>query len=139
MCKCLFRLLSLLLLAAMFLCSAAAQVYIGAEKPEGWDDRALLRVTFFPEAQNDAILLECGGQTMLVDGGEILWTNAMAEALARRGIDHLDYMFNSHPHDDHIEVQYYLLKRGLVTPDVFISPFLPTMNVEKQQLMVALL
>ncbi|WP_195983700.1 MBL fold metallo-hydrolase [Clostridium sp. D33t1_170424_F3] len=50
----------------------------------------------------DSLLLECGGEAMLVDGGTADRGEEVARYLRRRGWDSLRYVVNSHPDADHI-------------------------------------
>ena len=74
--------------------------------------------------QGDCIVISCGGQRMLVDGGENqAMRNKVVDAyLAENGIDHFDYFFLTHAHDDHLEMQQRLIKKGII-PDMVISPY----------------
>ena len=65
----------LLILLAMLLAmpaAAVAEVYLisgEAELPEGWAERETLRMTVVDTNRSDAIILQCGGEAMMVDGG----------------------------------------------------------------------
>lgn len=50
----------------------------------------------------DSILLECGGQTVLVDCGTKHHVPQITDMLKSRDISHIDIIFNTHPHSDHI-------------------------------------
>ena len=50
----------------------------------------------------DSLLLECGGEAMLVDGGTPDRGEEVVQYLTRRGIDSLRYVVNTHPDADHI-------------------------------------
>lgn len=120
---------------------AGADVYVEAEKPADWDERNLLKITAMNFYQNDAFILECGGQVMLLDGGAKPQWKKYAEYLEAHGLTHVDILFNSHPHDDHLEALYYMVKNDRLTADVFISPFSDLYRDEKkyQQNMVKVL
>ena len=100
---------------------AAGDVYIEQEKPEGWEDQYLLRITALYSLDCDAYVLECDGETMILDGGK----NAgyLTDYLTERGITHVDMIFNTHPHDDHIDAVYHAIRNEKLTTDVFYSPF----------------
>jgi len=59
-------------------------------------------VYFLDVGQGDAAFVICDGETMLIDGGSPSSSNLIYSFLERNGIEHLDYIVNSHPHDDHI-------------------------------------
>ena len=113
------------LLCAMLLMAGTAQaeVYIEQEKPADWEERDLLRITALYALDCDSFVVECGGQSMLVDGGNKPKEKSLTDFLTERGLQHLDIIFNSHPHDDHIEAVYNALLHDGITADVFISPF----------------
>lgn len=50
--------------------AARTEVLIGETPPEDWPEREVLRVTVLETGRSDAILLECGGEAMMIDGGE---------------------------------------------------------------------
>ena len=100
--------------------TAAAEVFLG-QPPENWAEN-VLRVTAIPVGEGDAILLECGGESMLVDGGPSARFHQLTAALEARGITHFRYMLNTHYHDDHIEGLYHLMKEGW-TADEYMHPY----------------
>ena len=109
------------LLAAV--CAARADVYIDQEKPEDWEERDLLRIYALYALDCDAFVIECGGQTMLVDGGNRPKETDLVSFLEEHGWTHLDIIYNSHPHDDHLEAVYDALMHGSISGDCFMSPF----------------
>ena len=111
----------LVLLAAA--CAAHADVYIDQEKPEDWEKRDLLRIWALYALDCDSFVVECGGQTMLIDGGNKPKEADLVAFLAEHGWTHLDIIFNSHPHDDHIEAVYNALMNDEITAEIFMSPF----------------
>ena len=113
----------LCLILAMILItgSACAEVYIDQEKPEDWEDRYLLRVYALRSLDCDAYVLECDGEMMILDGGKN--ASYLTEFLAAHDISHVDMIFNSHPHDDHVDAVYNAIRTGKLTTDVFYSPF----------------
>ena len=111
------------------------------EGPPFAEDAELLTVDVLGIRQGDCILISCGGETMLVDGGESQRFPAVNRYLTARGIDHFDYFFLTHAHDDHLEMQQRLLKKGY-TVDRLISPYdendsYPLWNDYKRQLAAA--
>ena len=125
------RILACLLAAALLpagVLSAAparAEVYIDQEKPADWEERKLLRITALYALDCDSFVVECGGKTMLIDGGNKPKEDDLVAFLEERNMTHLDVIFVSHPHDDHIEAVYNALMHDRITADVFISPFRP--------------
>lgn len=84
------RLAALCLLLCL-ICLSAAQAEIYNELPcEDWYRRPLLRLTAFNTAQSDCLLLECGGQRMMIDGGSAPFRENLKTALEERGITHFN-------------------------------------------------
>ncbi len=73
-----------------------------ASPPLGQD---LLQVDYINIVIGDCILLRAGGQAMLIDGGTADRIDTVLSFLQDNNIQHLDYLFNTHAHDDHIQVQ----------------------------------
>lgn len=122
------RLLILLMLCCLPTL-AAAEVYLSAELPADWPERELLRVTILETGRSDAILVECGGEAMLIDGGDASWSNALRSDLDKRGLTEFKYFLNTHPHNDHIEGLTNLMAWGY-KPGRFMSPFSADWNDE---------
>lgn len=112
----------LLILLLLLPLRAGAEVYLSADVPEDWYDRDLLRVTILETGRSDAILVECGGENMLIDGGDASWSEALRSDLQKRGLTRFRYFLNTHPHNDHIEGLTALMQWGY-RPERFMSPF----------------
>ena len=113
----------ILLLCALLFSAASADVHIGEEKPADWDQRDLLKVTFYQETTDEAITVECGGKLMMVDGGTGPYWQWFWPYLEEHGMTHFDIMYNSHPHYDHLQGEMYLLKLTDIQVDTFYSSF----------------
>ena len=101
-----------LLLMICLCASAQAEIYFELP-PEAWQDKDVLEWTIFDTNEGDAMLLRCGGESMMVDGGPKPYREKLRDALAARGLEHdMKYYFSTHHHDDHIDGLYYLLKYG---------------------------
>jgi competence protein ComEC len=61
-----------------------------------------LTVHFIDVGQADCALLACGGEYMLIDGGNAADGYAVRSYLENAGVDKLDLMVATHPHEDHI-------------------------------------
>ena len=101
--------------------TACADVFIDQEKPEDWEDRYLLRIYALRSLDCDAYILECDGERMILDGGKN--ASYLTEFMEKHGFSYVDMIFNSHPHDDHIDAVYNAILKGRLTTDVFYSPF----------------
>ena len=117
------EMICILLLLASTICAGQAEVYIDQEKPADWEERDLLRIYALYALDCDSFVLECGGQVMLLDGGNGPKRKDLVDFLKEHGWEHPDIIFSSHPHDDHLEAVYNALKLEQITTDVFMSPF----------------
>ena len=111
-----------IVLAAGMLCGAGAEVFLNKEKPADWEERDLLKITAM-DFINDAFILQCSGESMIIDGGSKMYWKTMMDYLESIGLSHVNILFNTHPHDDHLEAQIQMVKSGRLTADRFISPF----------------
>lgn len=85
-------------------------------------DAALLTVDVVGIRQGDCIIITCGGERMLVDGGEG-WRFPYVDAyLKQYGIERFDCFFLTHAHDDHLEMQEKLIAAGYPVGKV-LSPY----------------
>lgn len=64
---------------------------------------AELTVHFLDVGQGDAAILECDGQVLMIDGGDRSANQFVYSYLRDLGIDYIDYMISTHPHDDHVQ------------------------------------
>ena len=64
-------------------------------------DPNTMKVYFIDVGQADCLYAEQGGQTLLVDGGNIEDGPLVAKYLTELGVDHLDYVIVTHAHEDH--------------------------------------
>jgi len=62
----------------------------------------LLEVHWINVASADCILLRIGERTMLIDSGRLKEYERITKYFQEIGVAHLDYVFETHPHDDHI-------------------------------------
>ncbi len=108
---------AVLLVLLMYLPAlAAAQVYAG-EPPADWTRKETLEWTVFDVNKGDAMLLTCGGESMLVDGGPKPFRETLRDELEARGLRHLTRILNTHYHDDHIDGLYYLFTYGFTADE----------------------
>jgi len=66
-----------------------------------WKEDALV-VHYIDIGQADCMLLECDGETMLIDGGYADRADEVVEYLKEQEIDRLELVVGTHPHGDHI-------------------------------------
>lgn len=100
-------------------------IFNGCEMPSAISDNipydnSELRVSFIDVNQGDSTLIECGGQSMLIDAGIYSERHSVTSYLSSLGIKSLDYCVATHPHSDHIggmsEVLYNFSVDTLVYP-----------------------
>ena len=60
------------------------------------------RIRYLDVGQADAALVECDGHYMLIDGGNVADSSLIFTVLKSEGVTHLDYIVNTHPHEDHV-------------------------------------
>ena len=76
-----------------------------SEEPEivdfSWKEDCLV-VHYIDIGQADCMLLECGGETMLIDGGYAERGSEVVAYLQEQGVEKLDLVVGTHPHADHI-------------------------------------
>lgn len=73
----------------------------GCESSSSEQNLGQLIVTFMNVGQGDAILLECNGRNMIIDGGSA-YTNNVYLTLREKSITDFDYVVCTHPDEDHI-------------------------------------
>ena len=61
-----------------------------------------LVVHYLDVGQGDSEILQCGGQTMLIDAGTNDSTNVLIQDIKELGITRFDIIVATHPHEDHI-------------------------------------
>ena len=83
---------------------------------------AELRIHFINVGQGDSILIQCDGETMLVDAGPLEAGSVVNEYIRNTtGIKTLNYVIATHSHDDHLFGMPEALK-GLSVEKVYSSP-----------------
>ena len=60
-----------------------------------------LRVLFIDVGQADSALLTCGGESLLIDGGNVADSSTVYTVLKKNGVTHLNYVVCTHAHEDH--------------------------------------
>ena len=73
-----------------------------ADIPFANEQKELLTVTFLDVGQGDAAVLQCGGQTMMIDGGKAKASSYIYSWLKKNQISYLDVMVATHTDADHI-------------------------------------
>lgn len=116
------KLLSLLTTVLLLFSTACASVYVNEPAPEHWQPEQMLRMVVLDTDRSDAMLLTCGGEAMLVDGGLRAYEELLRQTLLDCGVTHLKYLFSTHSDNDHIEGLECVMRDRRFTADVFMSP-----------------
>lgn len=105
-------LLLLALLAALTLTACDAdfslpeQPYAGSYSSDNSNNISIsgdgLEVHFIDVGQADAALVVCGGEAMLIDGGNTADSDLIYAYLQQEGITYLKYIVGTHAHEDHM-------------------------------------
>ena len=109
------RLIAVLLMLVMAMPAALAEIYLiedESQRPEGWSEKELLRLTAIDTDRSDAMLLQCGGENMMIDGGSQQFYDRLLALIAEEGITEFKYLYNTHPDTDHIQGLSLLMNRG---------------------------
>ena len=59
-------------------------------------------VHFIDVGQADSALIECDGETMMIDGENVADSNLVAAYLKKEDVTELNYVVCSHAHEDHV-------------------------------------
>ena len=115
----------LMLLTAVLLCTAAAaEIHLIVDEsqlPEGWTEKELFRLTALDTDRSDAMLLQCGGENMMIDGGYVSYYPRLEEYFAEHGITQFKYLYNTHPDSDHIHGLSKMMNSGKYEVGSFLS------------------
>lgn len=66
------------------------------------NDQTSLKVYFFDVGQADSMLIQNNGENMLIDAGNNEDGETLVNNLKTLGIEKIDYLVGTHPHEDHI-------------------------------------
>ena len=97
------KLISLLLLLALILCGCDMAVTdLPVIEPTFDSSAETLTVHYIDVGQADSILLECGGEFMLIDGGNKEDGQLVVSYLQQQGVEELEAVVCTHAHEDHV-------------------------------------
>jgi competence protein ComEC len=91
-----------LVLVVLVLVVYAGCQYWPVSVPENHTEVADFEITFWDVGQADSALIQCGGQNWLVDAGTNTEADHLVMDLRSKGIQRLDAVVGTHPHEDHI-------------------------------------
>ena len=70
--------------------------------PSDIPENSNFEVHFIDVGQADSALIECDGETMMIDGGNVADSNVVAAYLKKEDVTKLNYVVCSHAHEDHV-------------------------------------
>ena len=70
--------------------------------PADIPENSNFEVHFIDVGQADSALIECDGETMMIDGGNVADSNVVAAYLKKEDVTELNYVVCSHAHEDHV-------------------------------------
>ena len=70
--------------------------------PSDIPENSNFEVHFIDVGQADSALIECDGETMMIDGGNVADSNVVAAYLKTEDVTELNYVVCSHAHEDHV-------------------------------------
>lgn len=70
--------------------------------PSDIPENSNFEVYFIDVGQADSALIECDGETMMIDGGNVADSNVVAAYLKKEDVTELNYVVCSHAHEDHV-------------------------------------
>lgn len=94
--------LAILLLLTLLLSLPGCAVPRQPQTQEPVEDSTGLTVHFIDVGQADCALLQCGGENMLIDGGNVGDAQLVVSYLRDQGVEELAYVVGTHAHEDHI-------------------------------------
>ncbi len=92
------KLLSLFLLAALLLTLAGCPAMDKDTPPVS----GVLKVHYIDVGQADCALIECNGEFILIDGGNVADSQLVVSYLQKQGVEELLAVVCSHAHEDHV-------------------------------------
>ena len=70
--------------------------------PSDIPENSNFEVNLIDVGQADSALIECDGETMMIDGGNVADSNVVAAYLKKEDVTELNYVVCSHAHEDHV-------------------------------------
>ena len=111
--KRLICLLLAMLLPVFALAEETRKVFYEDETEPFQENAELLTLRVCPLLGADCMLLTLGGHSMLVDTGRKLQAQTILDVLQEAGLESVEYVFSTHPHQDHLGGMIPLLEAGL--------------------------
>lgn len=106
--------------------------YMAAPAPFTERTDGLLELWFCRVSVCDAFFVRCNGETMMIDGGTFNTGKAALKVIGQLGLTGVDYLFNTHHDNDHLQMQKFLLQHDF-TAKVFLTPYERDYPVARQR------
>ena len=113
MVKRLICLLLVLMLPALALAEGTQKVFYEDETEAFPENAELLTLRVCPLLGADCMLLTLGEHSMLVDTGRKMQAGTVLDVLKEAGLTSVEYVFSTHPHQDHLGGMIPMLEAGL--------------------------
>lgn len=120
--KIILLLLALVLAAPALACAEVYYIEDESGLPADWAERDILRMVVVDTNRSDAILLQCGGEAMMVDGGFNSHYRRVFATLDGYGVTTLKYLLSTHCDGDHSEGLTTIMNSDLYAPGLLLSP-----------------
>ncbi|WP_315115938.1 ComEC/Rec2 family competence protein [uncultured Clostridium sp.] len=91
----------LIMVFSLFLFGCVEEIDLIFEK-DGAKGNGKLQVHFIDVGQGDSILVQYENNYMLIDGGPNASADKVLSYLKKTGVEKIDYLIATHPHEDHI-------------------------------------
>ena len=95
------KILSFITAALMSVTMSGCEIASVHEVPD-IPENSQFEVHYIDVGQADSALIECDGETMMIDGGNVADSNIVAAYLKKQGVSDLDYVVCTHAHEDHV-------------------------------------
>ncbi|MCF6465892.1 ComEC/Rec2 family competence protein [Clostridium sp. Cult2] len=93
--------LAVFLIFSMVLTGCTVEIATKAENPKDYKDKLI--VHFIDVGQGDSTFIQFpNGETSLIDGGSRQYGERVVNYIKDLGIEKIDYLIGTHPHEDHI-------------------------------------
>ena len=98
------KLLAICLLLALLLsgCGLTDPAVTTSGDSQSTQDAPALTVHFLDVGQADCALLECGGEYIMIDGGNVADSSLVVSYLEQLGVTKLEAVIATHAHEDHV-------------------------------------
>ncbi len=114
---------SLAFLMTLCLClTARAEIHYEQTTPSDWAQRPIFRLIAIDANRNDAMLLTCEGEAMMVDSADGCSLPDICAAADAQQVTHFKYLFSTHSDTDHIWGFPGLIHEEGYTFGEFLSP-----------------